>query len=310
MTARDKDQTLRAVAGDMLASYRDLGGVNRTGEMNLPSRGRVVAIIHDLLAVIFPGYHGDPVGRDEDLHDLLDRRLSLLYDHLFDVIRRTLGFCRRKDCLCTTLLDGEDRADGESRLDYVARDLTLKYLAQLAEVRALLDTDVRAAYEGDPAAANNEEIILCYPGVLAIAVHRLAHPLFRLGIPLVPRIMSEWAHSETGADIHPGAVIGPDFFMDHATGVVIGETTEIGAGVKIYQGVTLGALSFPRNPDGTLVKGGKRHPTIEDGVTLYANATILGGRTVIGEGAVVGGGLWITSSVEAGRRVLNPPNAT
>jgi len=173
----------------------------------------------------------------------------------------------------------------------------------LPAIRALLDTDVQAAFEGDPAASNMEEIILCYPGVRATVVHRLAHPLYRLGVPLLPRIMNEWAHSLTGCDIHPGADIGPYFFIDHGTGVVIGETTVIGRRVKIYQGVTLGALSFSRNPDGTLVKGGKRHPTLADGVTIYANATILGGETLIGEGAVIGGGAWITGPVPAGARI-------
>jgi serine O-acetyltransferase len=151
-----------------------------------------------------------------------------------------------------------------------------------------------------------EEVILCYPGVAAITVHRLAHPLYRAGVPLLPRIMSEWAHRLTGVDIHPGATIGRSFFIDHGSGVVIGETTTIGDRVKIYQGVTLGALSFPRNPDGTLVKGGKRHPDIGDKVTIYAGATILGGNTVIGPGAVIGGGTWITESVGAGERVTLP----
>jgi serine O-acetyltransferase len=163
---------------------------------------------------------------------------------------------------------------------------------------------VRAAFEGDPAATSWEEIILCYPGVYAVTVHRLAHPLHGLGVPLLPRMMSEWAHRQTGIDIHPGAGIGASFFIDHGTGVVIGETTHIGDRVKLYQGVTLGALSFPRNPDGTLVKGGQRHPTIGDDVTIYAGATILGGETVIGNGAVIGGGTWITGSVAAGARVV------
>ncbi len=181
----------------------------------------------------------------------------------------------------------------------------MDYLDQLPEIRELLDKDVSAAYEGDPAATNTEEIILCYPGVQAIAVHRLAHPLYKLGVPLLPRIMSEWAHQHTGVDIHPGATIAPWFFIDHGTGVVIGETCVIGEHVKIYQSVTLGALSFPRNPDGTLVKCGQRHPTIGEGVTIYANATILGGKTEIGAGAVIGGGTWITHSVPPGAKVTS-----
>jgi serine O-acetyltransferase len=198
----------------------------------------------------------------------------------------------------------------ENRFAAAAGFVTMAFLAELAEIRKLLDKDVQAAFEGDPAATNTEEIILCYPGIRAIAVHRLAHPLHRMGVPLLPRIMSEWAHQLSGVDIHPGARIGEYFFIDHGTGVVIGETTLIGNRVKIYQGVTLGALSFPRHPDGTLVKGGKRHPTIGDGVTIYANATILGGETVIGSGAVIGGGTWITESVpEGGRVVLDRPGS-
>jgi serine O-acetyltransferase len=186
----------------------------------------------------------------------------------------------------------------------VARELTLRYLDHLPEIRLVLRGDVQAAFAGDPAAVSTDEIILCYPGPFAIAVHRLAHPLHRMGVPLLPRIMNEWAHHRTGVDIHPGARIGGAFFIDHGTGVVIGETTVIGERVKIYQGVTLGALSFPRNPDGSLVKARKRHPTVGNDVTIYANATILGGRTHLGDGAVIGGGAWVTSSVAAGSVVF------
>lgn len=186
----------------------------------------------------------------------------------------------------------------------LAGRLTMEYLEFLPGVRDLLRADVQAAYEGDPAAASTDEVILCYPGLLAIAVHRLAHPLHCLGVPLIPRITNEWAHFRTGADIHPGARIGRSFFIDHGTGTVIGETSVIGDRVKLYQGVTLGALSFARNPDGSLVKGGRRHPTVEDDVTIYAGATILGGKTVIGRGAVIGGGTWITSSVAPGACIL------
>jgi serine O-acetyltransferase len=186
----------------------------------------------------------------------------------------------------------------------VARNLALDYLDHLPAVRLALRGDIQAAYRGDPAAVSTDEIILCYPGPFAIAVHRLAHPLQAMGVPLLPRIMSEWAHHRTGVDIHPGARIGRDFFIDHGTGVVIGETTVIGDRVKIYQGVTLGALSFPRNPDGSLVKSRQRHPTVGHDVTIYANATILGGQTLIGDGAVIGGGAWVTSSVAPGAVVF------
>jgi serine O-acetyltransferase len=177
------------------------------------------------------------------------------------------------------------------------------FLRRLPEIRQLLLRDVQAAYDGDPAASNLDEVILAYPGLLAVSVYRIAHALFDLGVPMMARIMTEWAHSKTGCDIHPGAKIGPAFFIDHATGVVIGETTEIGEGVKLYQGVTLGALSFPRDAAGQIIRGRKRHPTVEEGSTLYANATVLGGQTVVGAGSVIGGSVFLTHTVPARSRV-------
>ena len=301
MRDEERRKQLADIADKLVESYVQRGGINIIGGKNLPSRRAVVAILDDLMALIFPGYHGDPVPRDADLDLLAAGRLDELRRKLRDVIERTLRHCLQLGCHCSELWQPEAVAEADDDpLAAAARRLALEYLHQLPEIRELLDTDVQAAYEGDPAAANMEEIILCYPGVLATVVHRLAHPLHRLGIPLLPRIMSEWAHSVTGVDIHPGATIGPYFFIDHGTGVVIGETTIIGSRVKIYQGVTLGALSFPRNPDGSLVKGGQRHPTLEDEVTIYANATILGGKTVVGRGAVIGGGVWVTASVPPG----------
>jgi len=176
----------------------------------------------------------------------------------------------------------------------------VKLLEGLPAIRRLLKEDVRAAFEGDPAAKSFDEVIVSYPFIKAITVQRIAHLLYQQDVPLVPRIMCEWAHKETGIDIHPGARIGRGFFIDHGTGVVIGETTDIGDNVKLYQGVTLGALSFPRDEKGNIIKGAKRHPTLCDDVTVYANATILGGKTVIGKGAVIGGNSWITSSVRPG----------
>ncbi|HPF71229.1 MAG TPA: serine acetyltransferase [Candidatus Krumholzibacteria bacterium] len=303
MTNEDRSRSLRDLTARLVASYRDDGGINRAGEKDLPSHELVAGILAELLAVVFPGYHGAPVPRDADLEVLTAARIDRIASHLEEAVERTLRFCHQADCVCEQLWELSGIAEGPDRFKDAARYVTLAFLKQLPEVRGLLAGDVQAAYEGDPAATNTEEVILCYPGVLAVAVHRLAHPLQRLGVPLLPRMMSEWAHRQTGVDIHPGASIGPRFFIDHGTGVVIGETTDIGAGVKIYQSVTLGALSFQRNPDGTLVKGGKRHPTLGDGVTVYANATILGGETVIGAGAVIGGGAWVTSSVPAGGRV-------
>ncbi|PID81734.1 serine acetyltransferase [bacterium DOLZORAL124_64_63] len=304
MMAKDRSQRLRRLTAAVVENYRILGGINRLGEKDLPSQQAVVTILEKLQALLFPGYHGEPVPRDADLDLLVGSRLDNLQRQLARTMERTLAFCRSQGHACRHL---EPRKEGGPPADLreTSRRLSLEYLECLPRVRSLVDTDVQAAFEGDPAATNTEEIILCYPGVQATTVHRLAHPLYRMGIPLLPRIMSEWAHQQTGVDIHPGADIGPYFFIDHGTGVVIGETTVIGERVKVYQGVTLGALSFSRNPDGSLVKDGKRHPTVHDGVTIYANATILGGETVIGKGAVVGGGTWITSSVAPGQKVTS-----
>ena len=184
------------------------------------------------------------------------------------------------------------------------RDIAKKMTRSLPEIKEVLKTDVQAAYEGDPAAKSEEEVMLAYPGFEAISVFRLAHRLYELNVPILPRMMTEYAHTITGIDIHPGATIGKYFFIDHGTGVVIGETTTIGEHVKLYQGVTLGAKSFDVNPDGTLVKGIKRHPDIGNNVVIYAGATILGGDTVIGDNCVIGRSVWLTHSVEAGRKVL------
>jgi len=303
MTNQDRISRLRHVTRDIVETYRTVGGINRTGEKNLPSQQVIVDILEELLAVVFPGYHGAPVPRDADLELLVGARLDSLSQHLARVIEQTLEFCHHLPYECEKLWTIVGVPHDEDRFAAAGRFVTMAYLEQLADVRKLLDKDVEAAFAGDPAATNTEEIIICYPGVQAIAVHRLAHPLYLMGIPLLPRIMNEWAHHRSGVDIHPGAEIGVHFFIDHGTGVVIGETAHIGDRVKIYQGVTLGALSFPRNEDGTLVKGGQRHPTIGNDVTIYANATILGGETEIGEGAVIGGGAWITRSVPAGGKV-------
>ncbi len=191
-----------------------------------------------------------------------------------------------------------------------ARSLVDRFVASLPEVRRLVETDVQAAYEGDPAATSPMEVVMAYPGLYAVTVHRLAHVLYTLGVPIIPRIMSELAHSRTGIDIHPGATIGERFFIDHGTGVVIGETTVIGRNVKLYQGVTLGALSFDKDPEtGALVKGIKRHPNVEDNVVIYAGATILGGTTTIGHDSEIGGNVWLKDSVPPNSRVYNKPPA-
>ena len=193
--------------------------------------------------------------------------------------------------------------------DRCAKDVVAAFVATLPEVRRLVATDVDTAYDGDPAATSRMEVVMAYPGLYAVTVHRLAHELYRLKVPILPRVMSELAHSKTGIDIHPGATIGERFFIDHGTGVVIGETTVIGRNVRLYQGVTLGGLSFEKDASGALVKGLKRHPNIEDNVVIYANATVLGGDTTVGHDSEIGGSVWLISSVPPYSRVYNKPPA-
>jgi len=303
MTDQERDCRLWEPADRVAGTYRRDGVINRIGEKDLPSQATIVRILDRLLTVVFPGYHGEPVPRDADLRLFAASHLDRLHGDLAAVLAQTLRFCRRRDCSCASLWPEAAGDLPDAEIARLAPRLAYEYLDHLPAIRTLLRADVEAAYAGDPAAVSTDEVVLCYPGLLAIAVHRLAHPLYRLGVPLVPRIMNEWAHHRSGVDIHPGARIGGSFFIDHGTGTVIGETTVIGDRVKLYQGVTLGALSFPRHPDGSLVKGGRRHPIVEDDVTIYAGATILGGETVIGRGAVIGGGAWITESVAPGARI-------
>ena len=209
---------------------------------------------------------------------------------------------------------GEIAADLQKEIallcpDRDAKEIVDEFVAALPEVRRLVETDVQAAYDGDPAATSRMEVVMAYPGLYAVTIHRLAHVLYKLKVPIIPRVMSELAHSKTGIDIHPGATIGERFFIDHGTGVVIGETTVIGRNVRLYQGVTLGGLSFDKDANGALVKGLKRHPNIEDNVVIYANATILGGDTTIGHDSEIGGNVWIKESVPPYSRVYNKPPA-
>jgi serine O-acetyltransferase len=283
---RLKDQ-LPAITARIVRTYDVVGKINHLDHCPLPRYDEIIAAIHELTEIMFPGYR-----RREGLHqgnigyyvgDLVDR----LHDRLTTQIGRALRHEAGATSDCETLEDFE--ALGQAK--------TLQFLDQLPELRSTLATDVQAAFDGDPACRNPDEVIFCYPGLEAITVYRLAHLLHELSIPFIPRMMTEWAHSRTGIDIHPGATIGDYFFIDHGTGVVIGETCEIGEHVKLYQGVTLGALSFATDSDGQLVRGTKRHPTIEDGVVIYANATVLGGRTVVGHDSVIGSNVWLTSSV-------------
>ena len=287
---RATDGELDKLTEAILASYRVEKQTQRIGAEFLPSRDGIVEIIGEFRQLLFPGFFGELALTGRNVRYHVGNLLARLGDDLAEQIAY---------CMCA------GRQTREADVDTCRRQAThtaREFLRRIPHVRELLALDVQAAFDGDPAAKSIDEIIYCYPGFLAITVYRVAHELLKLGVPLMPRIMAEHAHSVTGTDIHPGARIGARFFIDHATGVVIGETARIGDGVKIYQGVTLGALSFRKDERGRIIKGLQRHPTIGDGVTIYANATILGGATVIGHGATVGANTFITESV--------PPNTT
>jgi serine O-acetyltransferase len=275
----------------IVATYSEVPAISHLGHCALPNYEQVVGCLEDLKEVLYPGYR-----RREGLHignvtyhvgDLIDG----LHDKLMRQIARAL---RHEDRVVKQIKECVEDTDYEAK----GQAMAIAFLERIPALRELLATDAQAAYDGDPACKSIDEVVFCYPGLEAITVHRIAHELRRLGVPFIPRMMSEWAHKETGIDIHPGATIGRHFFIDHGTGVVIGETCDIGDHVKIYQGVTLGALSFATDNDGNLVRGHKRHPTIEDRVVIYASATILGGKTVVGHNSVIGSSVWLTHSVE------------
>jgi len=282
----DKDKT-ENLAAEIVGTYDGDTGINFIDVSNLPARDKILEILDLLIELLFPGYAGTRTFSRRNIKFVVGDILCRIRTELTEQAELALRhYCRLENCQtddCATM----------------AADATDHLLNRLPAIREMLKGDVQAAYDGDPAAKSFEEIVISYPYIIAIATHRIAHELYLNEIPLIPRIMSESAHSKTGIDIHPGARIGKNFFIDHGTGVVIGETTVIGNNVKLYQGVTLGALSFPKDERGRVIKGGKRHPTIEDGVTIYAEATILGGVT-IGAGATVSGNVWLTHSVAPG----------
>ncbi len=287
-----------AAADTLLDAYFDpaAGEMQHIGSYELPSEAQVAHAVELCRALLFPGYAGadvPPMPRPE-LRGLVRARVGELRETLRRQVYRALHH-KRQQALGTADLECDDCG---GKADTIADRL----IAELPQLRAQVRLDLRAAFEGDPAASGVDEILFCYPGTYAITVYRVAHALRRAGAIVVPRMMTELAHRMTGIDIHPGATIGPSFFIDHGTGVVIGETTVIGAHVRIYQGVTLGALSVPQGAERPS-PGHRRHPTIEDNVVIYANATILGGETVIGNGAVVGGNAFVTTSVAAGTKV-------
>lgn len=257
----------------------------------MPSRARLAEIMDRLRAALFPGFFGSTEVRPESMRYHLAANLDSVTRILADQIR------------CGACFSCVEFAQNCDTCTSTARELAMAFVQQLPQIRSLLASDVQAAYEGDPAARSPGEAIFCYPSIVAMINHRVAHALYKLEVPLIPRIISEMAHSVTGIDIHPGATIGPEFFIDHGTGVVVGETCIIGSNCRLYQGVTLGALSFPKEADGTLTKGNLRHPILEDNVTVYAGATVLG-RITLGAGSVVGGNVWVTKDVPPGSKVM------
>jgi serine O-acetyltransferase len=285
---------LSPLVKQITATYRSHGGINNLEGKSLPSRQAVEEIFHDLLQVIFPGFFGKKEITKQNITFYAGEKLDSIHRRLSEEIIKSLDSGGKTN-----------RRNGEIRqVQKASSRLARRLLQKIPPVQKLLRGDIQAAYDGDPAARSTEEIILSYPFVIAITAHRIAHELYRWEVPILPRMISEIAHSATGIDIHPGARIGKSFFIDHGTGVVIGETTVIGDNVKIYQGVTLGALSIKKDHSGTAIRGEKRHPTIGRNVTIYSGATILGGATVIGTGAIIGGNVWLTHSVKPGTMVL------
>jgi len=288
------EPSLDAVAR-MLSACKDCSfTINTTKGFQLSGRTAIYQVLDDLIAVLFPGCHGRDPMPAEKIQGFVESRLQSVNTTLTEQIKHAFQYqCEFDQC--------KDCGDCAEKAGQAVNHL----ISSLVSIKTTLQQDITAAYEGDPAARSVMEVVMSYPGIQAIMVHRIAHVLYLNHVPLIPRIMAEHAHSQTGIDIHPGATIGPGFFIDHGTGVVIGETTTIGKRVKLYQGVTLGALSFPKDKDGNPIKGIKRHPNVEDDVTIYAGATILGGETTIGAGSEIGGNVWLTHSVAPHSKVYN-----
>lgn len=280
---------VQKLVSDILEDYKGNRAIDSMEDFfNQPDKDVIIDIVNKMLRILFPGYYRDKSYRVYNAGSQLSLLIEDVMYYLNKEISKVLKY------------NSNYKQEGKEERQKIAQDITIAFLKKVPQIREYLETDLEAFFDGDPAAANKDEIILSYPGMLAITVYRMAHELFILSVPLIPRTMTEYAHSVTGIDIHPGASIGKYFFIDHGTGIVVGETTIIGEHVKVYQGVTLGALS---TSGGQKLKSTKRHPTIEDEVTIYSGASILGGETVIGKGAVIGGNAFITKSVEAGSRV-------
>ena len=273
------EKTIEALVDSILLDYQNHRDIDKLDLKRHPDKDVIIDMIGKLLRIVYPGYSRDKSYR---IYNAKHNLSMLIEDVMYNLIKQ----------ITLVLQSSMDDDAAKQR----AQEISLEFFARIPRVRSVVQTDVEAAYAGDPAATSMDEIIFCYPGLYAITVYRLAHELYALQVPMIPRIMTEYAHGITGIDIHPGATVGKYFFIDHGTGIVIGETTVIGESVKIYQGVTLGGLS---TRGGQSLRGTKRHPTIEDNVTIYANASILGGNTVIGRDSVIGASAFITHSVPA-----------
>jgi serine O-acetyltransferase len=284
-------ESIPAIVNELVLSCDRENCFDHVGPEPIPSRDSVIDIVQRICRVLYPGYFINSRIEQFNLSYYFGQEATAL----FEVLSEQVSVALRHDCIRHNLpcIKCEERG----------QEITVEFMGKLVGLRAILATDVRAAFEGDPAAKSYDEVIFSYPGLFAVSVYRIAHELWEQGVPFIPRIMSEYAHSLTGIDIHPGAHIQESFFIDHGTGVVVGETTEIGKRVRLYQGVTLGALSLPKGA-GELFRNTKRHPTIEDDVIIYAGATILGGETVIGARSVIGGNVWLTESVPSDTKVF------
>ena len=284
-TGRDAGRIVEAI----LTDYKKQRTIDKMDDQfDQPNKDVIIGIIDNLMKIVYPGYFRDRTYKSYNPGNYI---ATLIEDVMYRLNRQIVK--------AEKLVAGAEAAD-EEKMEMSAYETTVEFMSRIPKVREYLESDLQATHEGDPAAKNFDEVILAYPGLFAITVFRLAHELFLLNVPLIPRIMTEYAHSRTGIDIHPGATVGKHFFIDHGTGIVIGETTIIGNNVKVYQGVTIGALS---TRGGQRLKNVKRHPTIEDDVTIYAGASILGGKTVIGRGCVIGSNTFITKSVAPGMSV-------
>ncbi|BHH82216.1 serine O-acetyltransferase [Desulforhopalus sp. 52FAK] len=291
ITNTSQQDKVPQVVKKLLSSWNTKECFEHISPVSLPSQEKVIEIVEQTKRILFPGYFTKTKLHAANIEYYIGKQTTDLYEKISEQITMAIRHdCRRNGLPCTNC---EERS----------HMLALHFIEALPKITGLLATDIRAALRGDPATKSPDEVIFCYPGLLATSIFRIAHELYLLDIPIIPRIMTEYAHSLTGIDIHPGATIGPGFFIDHGTGVVIGETTIIGENVRLYQGVTLGALSLPRDA-GKKLRDKKRHPTIEDNVIIYSNTTILGGKTIVGEGSIIGGNIWITESVATGTKVL------